>query len=102
MTHELIHCRQQEEVHMASLALILTGVLLGMSPLFVLATPTVYFLWYGIEYIVRAILYRSLSEAYRNISFEQEAYMHQMEAGYPASRKVFAWVRFIGKRTNKR
>lgn len=78
-THEIIHCEQQEEM---------------------LIVP--FFLWYGIEWLIRLILYRNFDEAYRNISFEQEAYLNQHSTWYVTERSHFAWAKYINKKTFKR
>ena len=49
INHESIHLKQQIEL---------------------LVLP--FFLWYGVEWIVRLIQYKNLKEAYRNISFERD------------------------------
>lgn len=72
--HEEIHLSQQKEM---------------------LLIP--FFAWYVVEYLVRLILYRNHKEAYRNISFEQEAYMNQFCTKY--KRKPFAWLKYITKKT---
>ena len=51
MNHERIHLRQQVEL---------------------LVLP--FYVWYGVEYIIRLLQYRNRHKAYRNISFEREAY----------------------------
>nr|DAU35071.1 MAG TPA: hypothetical protein [Caudoviricetes sp.] len=33
-----------------------------------------FYLWYIIEYLIRLIMYRDTKLAYKNISFEREAY----------------------------
>lgn len=75
-THEIIHCEQQEEM---------------------LILP--FFLWYGIEWLIRLILYRNFDEAYRNISFEQEAYLNECDYNYVPDRKFFAWLKFLTKKS---
>lgn len=50
---------------------------------------------YLLEWMIRLVLYRNAHEAYRNISFEQEAYMYERDQGYLQKRKPFAWVKLI-------
>ena len=76
VNHELIHVRQQEEM------------------LIIL-----FFIWYVIEWVIRLAIYWNLDEAYRNISFEQEAYDHEAEHYYLSVRKHFAWMRYIFKKS---
>lgn len=70
--HERIHLRQQAE-----LLIIL------------------FYAWYIIEYFIRLVIYRNRYEAYRNISFEREAYSHENEESYLKDRKLFAHLKYI-------
>jgi len=93
-----IHGRQQLE--MLCVGALITAVLflVGCSWWSLLALP-IYFWWYLIEYGIRYVAYPSHKEAYRNISFEQEAYMNEEDFHYLTKRKWFAWVSYIGKKT---
>jgi len=72
--HERIHLRQQLEM--------------GVLP---------FYLWYGLEYLIRRLQYESHYEAYCNISFEREAYSMDGEMGYLNHRSFWAWTRFLKK-----
>ena len=76
VNHETIHCEQQEEM---------------------LILP--FFLWYGVEWLIRLIIYRNTFEAYRNISFEQEAYLNQHHAWYTSERRHYAWIKYLTRKT---
>lgn len=52
-----------------------------------------FYLWYCVEYMVRLCMYRNQKEAYRNISFEREAYVNDSKLDY--KRELFAWVRYL-------
>ena len=52
-----------------------------------------FYLWYLLEGGIRWIIYRDFKKAYRNISFEKEAYNHEADAAY--KRKPFAWIRYL-------
>lgn len=54
-----------------------------------------FYLWYGVEWLVRYIIERDAHKAYRNISFEREAYEHQSEIDYCEHRKRYAWIRYL-------
>lgn len=54
-----------------------------------------FYLWYGIEWIVRLIQCKNKIEAYRNISFQREAYMNDMNPEYLKSRKMFSWFKLM-------
>ena len=54
-----------------------------------------FYIIYVIEWAVRLVRHRSLVAAYRNISFEREAYARQADMGYLASRPLFAFLRYM-------
>lgn len=54
-----------------------------------------FYLWYLTEWLFRLIQYRNLKKAYRNISFEREAYMHQTDLNYESSRKIFSSLKYL-------
>lgn len=76
LNHEATHCEQQLEL---------------------LILP--FFLWYVVEWLIRLLLYRNFYEAYRNISFEQEAYLNQHNTWYVTERSHFAWVKYLTRKT---
>lgn len=72
MNHERIHLRQQVEL---------------------LVLP--FYLWYGIEYIIRLLQYRNRYMAYRNISFEREAYAKENDLSYLKKRPFLGFLGFL-------
>jgi len=72
--HEAIHTRQIMELLMVG-----------------------FYLWYGIEWIIRLMQYKNDKEAYRNISFEREAYMNDHDDTYLKRRKIYAFIRYLNK-----
>lgn len=54
-----------------------------------------FYLWYVIEWAIRLCLYRHAHKAYRNISFECEAYDMQRDLLYLDDRKHYAWVKYL-------
>jgi len=72
--HELIHSRQMWEM--------------GILP---------FYIWYVIEWLIRVLFtkYALSKAAYRNISFEREAYKNQKDNEYLKNRKLYAWVRYL-------
>ena len=52
-----------------------------------------FYLWYVIEWLVKLFIYGK--QAYRNISFEREAYMNQGIMGYLQGRGHYAWVKYL-------
>lgn len=69
--HERIHLRQQSEM---------------------LVIP--FLIWYALEWIVRLFMH---GNAYRNISFEREAYINELRNEYLNSRHRWAWVKYLNK-----
>lgn len=72
INHEKIHLRQQLEM---------------------LVLP--FYIWYGAEYFFRLIQYKQHHLAYRNISFEREAYGNEKGLDYVSKRKIFAFVKYL-------
>lgn len=70
-THESIHTEQMKE-------LLYVG----------------FYLWYAVEWIIRLFC---KGNAYRNISFEREAYDNQYKPYYTSSRSHFAFLRYLKK-----
>lgn len=93
INHESIHSAQIAEVMIASvpfalLLWLLTNVWLGI--LLVIAS---YYLWYVIEWLIRL----PKGNAYKNISFEREAYANQDDLSYLKNRKRFDFAKYIKK-----
>ncbi len=74
LNHERIHLRQQLET---------------------LILP--FYLLYLLEFLYRMIQYRDFVVAYRNISFEREAYYFEAHVDYLEHRKPYAWMQFVSR-----
>jgi hypothetical protein len=72
MNHERIHLRQQLEL---------------------LVLP--FFIWYGIEFLVRLWQYKNVNRAYKNISFEREAYTNEKDLYYLKQRSFGSWFKYV-------
>jgi hypothetical protein len=72
LNHERIHIRQQAEL---------------------LVIP--FYIWYGIEYGIRYLKYKNGRIAYRNISFEREAYANEGNREYIKSRKFWGFLKYL-------
>lgn len=70
INHELIHIKQQEEL---------------------LVIP--FYVWYLLEWFIKSFKYGE--KAYRNISFEREAYMFDSDVNYLLNRKFWSFIKFI-------
>jgi hypothetical protein len=55
-----------------------------------------YFWWYLIEYALRSMF--GTGNAYRNISFEREAYANEKDFDYNRNRSPFAWLRYMKRK----
>lgn len=56
-----------------------------------------FYIWYVLEWLIRLMLYANAHKAYRNISFEQEAYNHEADPYYlPFNRgKYYRWIYYL-------
>lgn len=50
---------------------------------------------YIIEFIIKLCIYRNWNKAYRNISFEREAYTNQNNIEYIKTRKNYNWIKYL-------
>ena len=102
--HEGIHFCQQIETHIVALILAVLLAAVGLFSLWwALVIPLVYFALYGLEYIVRWICYGfDTREAYRNISFEQEAFLNENDLAYIKNRHLFASWKYLFRKTYHR
>lgn len=72
LNHERIHLRQQLEL---------------------LFFP--FFVWYFLEFSLRWMQYKNFNLAYRNISFEREAYTNEKDFDYLNRRSLWCFLKFI-------
>lgn len=57
-----------------------------------------FLLWYLIEWIIRLFAFKGRKYAYRNISFEREAYANDKNQDYLKTRDRFAFTQYIRKK----
>lgn len=74
LVHEEIHTKQMQEL---------------------LYLP--FYVWYLLEWLVRIVMYRNVRKAYRNISFEREAYANQDNRYYNKERKRYSFLQYVKK-----
>jgi hypothetical protein len=72
VNHEKIHLRQQIEL---------------------LVIP--FYVCYGIEFLIRWIITKDKNVAYRNISFEKEAYTNEKDLNYIESRSFWKFLNYF-------
>ncbi|WP_445455427.1 hypothetical protein [Flavobacterium sp. HNIBRBA15423] len=72
VNHEKIHIRQQLEL-----------------------LVVLFFVLYVIEFLFRFFKYGDWNKAYRNISFEKEAYSNEKDLNYLKKRSFWSWVNYF-------
>lgn len=72
INHERIHLRQQIEL---------------------LIIP--FYIWYGIEFLIHFLRFKTRYDAYRAISFEKEAYANEQDFEYLMHRKIWSFVKYL-------
>lgn len=72
VNHEKIHLRQQVEL-----------------------LVVLFYLWYGLEFIFRLFQYKNRKLAYKNISFEREAYAKEKDLDYLKTRSSWSFLKYI-------
>ncbi|MDC6464794.1 hypothetical protein PQZ39_00020 [bacterium] len=72
INHETIHFQQQLEL---------------------LVIP--FYIIYILEYVIKALIYFNIKKAYRNISFEREAFDNELDFDYLKNRKRYNWIKLI-------
>jgi hypothetical protein len=72
LNHERIHVRQQLEL-----------------------LVIFFFIWYGVEFLIRLVQYKNRREAYYNISFEREAYTNEKDLDYLKKRSFWNFLKYI-------
>lgn len=56
-----------------------------------------FYIWYITEWLIKWIFYKDRMLAYRNISFEREAFDNDDNLNYTKSRKRFAFLQYLKK-----
>ena len=72
LNHEKIHLKQQKEL------------------LWIF-----FFMIYFIEFLAKIVIYKRLKLAYRNISFEREAYFHERDFNYIRIKPLWSFINFL-------
>ncbi|AIY12064.1 hypothetical protein [Cellulophaga baltica] len=72
INHEKIHLKQQTEL-----------------------LVVFFYVLYLMEWSIRCICYLNSYKAYKNISFEREAYANERNLNYPTERKAFSFIKYL-------
>lgn len=102
LTHEGIHSRQFKEVTLCLIPIVvILSMLFSYWLLFLL--PFTYYIWYIVEWALRAVVYEIqdligvkknyVKKAYKNILFEREAFKNENNLLYLNNRKYFNWAK---------
>ena len=54
-----------------------------------------FYIWYIIEYLLIRVFHKKQGDAYRDVSFEEEAYYNQRDLTYLDNRKHYSWVKHL-------
>ena len=87
INHEAIHSRQFVELMV--LFAVATVLIRWWLPLF---APLFFYAWYVAEWLIRLL---KKGNAYRNISFEREAYANQGDFSYLKGRGWFNFLKYL-------
>lgn len=99
--HENIHSVQWIECTIAAAILILgLCILSDVSYWWLLISPVVYYIQYCLEYVIIRFFHKKQNDAYRDISFEEEAYANEGNLNYIKYRKPFAWIKNVKLKSN--
>lgn len=92
---ESIHIMQQLECGLVGLFIFLSVWILYGFKFFILPVLFLFYILYGIMYLVNLIRYQNTWIAYCKIPFENEAYRNANRSAYLGLRKPFAWIKYI-------
>lgn len=56
-----------------------------------------FYILYVIEWLIRLVQYKNLFKAYKNISFEREAYTHGDDLNYLRKRPLYNFLHYLSK-----
>ena len=99
--HECVHVRQWFEVTALSGSVLLAIVLVfGISPLWMLLSGIVYYVWYVLEWMCKSVWYSvmidewtcDMETPYQSISFEREARLSERDSNYLENGGYFGWL----------
>ena len=87
LNHESIHSRQFVELMV--LFAVATVFIRWWLPVF---APFAFYVWYIVEWLIRLL---KKGNAYRNISFEREAYANEKNTEYLKTRRLFTFLNYL-------
>lgn len=101
INHEWYHTMQYRDLF--SVGLLLTFIissiigLCDLNPIWwaiggLILSSTLYYIWYGIEYLINYIKLKNKNKAYHAIKFEKQAYA--LQGDFLSPYKHFSWLKF--------
>lgn len=95
--HETCHSYQWIELACLIGAIILILQLaVGITGWWYLLAAVFFYIWYGIEFLIKWAKYRDWSKAYKQVSFEQEAYASEHDNNHIENRYMFtSWLKYL-------
>lgn len=54
-----------------------------------------FYVFYGVEWLIKYLKYKNAYIAYKNISFEREAYKNEVNLNYIQKRKHWTFIKYI-------
>lgn len=97
--HECTHARQWTEMFLLSgLIIWAVSLFVDISQWLYLLAVLAFYLWYVIEWLVRLII--NGKQAYKYISFEQEAWAAQYNETYLENANYFSWLKYYFNKRN--
>lgn len=92
--HECVHAKQWVEMFVIGwLAVFVLQVLFNASEWLYLLPFLAFYLWYGLEYLIKSIILRK--NAYSEISFEKEARLAESDNNYLENCDYFEWFKLL-------
>lgn len=77
------------------LILFIICILTNISLLYSILGVLLFYVWYGIEYLLIMAFHRSQHETYHDVSLEEEAYLNEDNLDYLKNRKWFNWIKYV-------
>ena len=95
MNHESVHSKAMDRMWSGCIDSPSSLILIGLWWLWLILSVFAFYILYGIEWFIKLFIYRNSHKAYKNTSFEREAYSNEDDVIYLESRKRFAWIKYI-------
>lgn len=95
INHQSIHIEQFKELAIVGLILALLDLVFNIPLIFYLFGVSLFYIQYGIEYLIVRCCHKKQNDGYHDVSFEEEAYNNESNYNYLDNRKHFSWVKYL-------